>query len=56
MDWGSIISPEVGRFDPEHVIGVHVNEIFSFPSGDPAELEGLSEKEKQHWQSFQRWD
>src|SRR5215207_3646813 len=41
-DGGSIISPEVGRADPEHVIGVHVTQVFSFPSGDPAELENLS--------------
>ena len=26
-----------------HVIGVHVTQLFSFPSGDPAEFEGLSE-------------
>jgi epoxide hydrolase len=44
-DAGSQISPEVGRFDPEHVVGVHVTQIFSFPSGDPAELEGLSEED-----------
>jgi pimeloyl-ACP methyl ester carboxylesterase len=44
-DGGSLISPEVGRFDPEHVIGVHVTQIFSFPSGDPSELEGLSEED-----------
>jgi pimeloyl-ACP methyl ester carboxylesterase len=55
MDWGSIVSPEVGRFDPEHVIGVHVTEIFSSPSGDPTELEALSEEEKKHWQSFLWW-
>ncbi len=55
MDWGSIISPEVGRCDPEHVIGVHVTQIFSFPSGDPAELETLSEKEKHLWQGYQWW-
>ena len=55
MDWGSIISPEVGRFDPEHVVGVHVTEIFSSPSGDPTELETLSEQEKKHWQSFLWW-
>jgi epoxide hydrolase len=40
-DGGSQVSPEVGRADPEHVIGVHVTQIFSFPSGDPAEFEGL---------------
>ncbi len=44
-DAGSFVSPEVGRFDPEHVIGVHVTQIFSFPSGDPAELEGLSKED-----------
>jgi epoxide hydrolase len=41
-DAGAIISPEVGRVDPDRVIGVHVTQIFSFPSGDPAEFEGLS--------------
>lgn len=44
-DAGSIISPEVGRCDPEHVVGVHVTQVFSFPSGDPAEFEGLSEED-----------
>ncbi|NBE82463.1 epoxide hydrolase family protein [Micromonospora rubida] len=42
-DGGSLVSPEVGRFDPEHVVGVHVTQLFSFPSGDPAEFAGLSE-------------
>jgi epoxide hydrolase len=41
-DAGSMISPEVGRLDPEHVIAVHVTQVFSFPSGDPAEFEGMS--------------
>jgi pimeloyl-ACP methyl ester carboxylesterase len=54
-DWGSIISPEVGRCDPEHVVGVHVTQLFSFPSGDPAELEALSEEEKHLWQGYQWW-
>src|SRR3981081_2961929 len=29
--------------------------IFSSPSGDPTELEALSEEEKKHWQSFLWW-
>jgi pimeloyl-ACP methyl ester carboxylesterase len=49
-DGGSMISPEVGRSDPDHVIGVHVTQIFSFPSGDPAELEGLTQKEMEYLQ------
>jgi hypothetical protein len=44
-DGGSLISPEVGRVDPSHVAGVHVTQIFSFPSGDPAEFEGMTEDE-----------
>ena len=53
-DAGSLVSPEVGRFDPEHVIGVHVTQIFSFPSGNPAELEGLS-KEDMNKVQFLQW-
>jgi len=45
-DAGSMISPEVGRLDPHGVVGVHVTQVFSFPSGDPAEFAGLSEEEQ----------
>ncbi|HEX9042142.1 MAG TPA: epoxide hydrolase [Trebonia sp.] len=45
-DAGSVISPELGRRAPEHVAGVHVTQLFSFPSGDPAELAGLDEDEQ----------
>jgi len=45
-DAGSMISPEVGRLDPEHVIGVHVTQLFSFPAGDPAEFQGLTEEDQ----------
>nr|WP_055506605.1 epoxide hydrolase [Nonomuraea pusilla] len=45
-DAGSMISPEIGRTDPEHVVGVHVTQLYSFPSGDPAEFEGLTEEEQ----------
>jgi epoxide hydrolase len=41
-DAGSMISPQLGHLDPEHVIAVHVTQVFSFPSGDPAEFEGMS--------------
>src|SRR4051812_29731361 len=44
-DAGSMISPEVGRLDPDHVAGVHVTQIFSFPSGDPSEFADLTEEE-----------
>jgi pimeloyl-ACP methyl ester carboxylesterase len=45
-DAGSLISPEVGRLDPKHVVGVHVTQVFSFPSGDPTEVAELSEEDQ----------
>jgi pimeloyl-ACP methyl ester carboxylesterase len=44
-DAGSLVSPEVGRHDPDRVVGVHVTQLFSFPSGDPAEFENLSDED-----------
>jgi microsomal epoxide hydrolase len=46
-DWGSWISRELSLVDPEHVIGLHANGFITFPSGDPAEFEGLSDVEQQ---------
>lgn len=37
-DWGSEISLQVGRLDPDHVVGVHVTQIVLPPPTDPAEL------------------
>jgi pimeloyl-ACP methyl ester carboxylesterase len=33
-DAGGLISPLVGRLDPEHVLGVHVNALITLPGGD----------------------
>jgi epoxide hydrolase len=44
-DAGSQISPEVGRYDVERVVGVHVTQLFSFPSGDPAEFAEMSDED-----------
>ncbi|WP_328444359.1 TIGR03086 family metal-binding protein [Amycolatopsis sp. NBC_00438] len=41
-DAGSMISPEIGRLAPGKVVGVHVTQLYSFPSGDPAEMADLS--------------
>ncbi|MFI6237831.1 epoxide hydrolase family protein [Micromonospora sp. NPDC050784] len=45
-DAGSMIAPELARVAPERVLGVHVTQLFSFPSGDPAEFAGLSEADQ----------
>lgn len=52
-DAGSMISPELGRIDPEHVAGVHVTQLFSFPSGDPAEMNDLSAEEQSQMRVLQ---
>ncbi|WP_063001157.1 epoxide hydrolase family protein [Nocardia mikamii] len=55
-DGGSMISPEIGRLAGDRVVGVHVTQLFSFPTGDPAEFEGLSEDDMgalAHLQWFQ---
>jgi epoxide hydrolase len=52
-DAGSMISPEIGRRDPEHVIAVHVTQVFSFPSGDPSEFAGMSAEDAAAMQKLQ---
>lgn len=44
-DSGSVISPRLGYLAPGNVVGVHVNGSLGFPTGDPAELAGLSASE-----------
>jgi pimeloyl-ACP methyl ester carboxylesterase len=44
-DAGAIVSPILGELDREHVVGVHVNQIFSFPKGEPGEFEDLTQEE-----------
>ncbi|QBS41839.1 epoxide hydrolase family protein [Nocardia sp. CS682] len=46
-DGGAQISPELGRVDPEHVVAVQVSQVYSFPTGDPAEMADLTEDEAQ---------
>ncbi|MFE9751662.1 epoxide hydrolase family protein [Saccharothrix saharensis] len=37
-DWGSPISRELGIVDAEHVVGVHLTMLLTFPGGDASEL------------------
>jgi pimeloyl-ACP methyl ester carboxylesterase len=54
-DWGSIISPELGRLAPDRVIGVHLNGPITPGTGDPSETEGLTQAEQARLASIQRW-
>jgi pimeloyl-ACP methyl ester carboxylesterase len=55
-DFGSIISPEIGRTDQEHVMGVHVNALVTAATpADPAELDALSEAERAQAARNRQW-
>src|SRR4051795_10992637 len=44
-DGGAMVSRELAILDPEGFLGAHVLQLFSFPSGDPAEFEKFGPKE-----------
>lgn len=55
-DMGAIIARELGLLDPPGFLGLHVLQLFSFPSGDPAEFERLEPADHaalEHMQWFQ---
>lgn len=52
-DAGSMIGPELGRIDGDRIVGLHVTQIFSFPSGDPAEFADLSAEEQAQLETLQ---
>ncbi len=49
-DWGAFVSPALGRVDPAHVVGVHVNAatmgFIPFGPVDPDELASFTDAEK----------
>ncbi|WP_164234676.1 epoxide hydrolase family protein [Microbacterium hydrocarbonoxydans] len=55
-DNGAMIARELGLLNPEGFLGLHVLQLFSFPSGDPAEFEKLEPQDYaglEHMQWFQ---
>jgi pimeloyl-ACP methyl ester carboxylesterase len=51
-DVGSFVAPEMGRHAPDNVIGVHVNALVTFPTGD---TDALTEREQERLALFQRF-
>lgn len=49
-DCGALVSRELGLQEPEGLRGIHVLQLFSFPTGDPAEMADLSEEEMKRLQ------
>ncbi|MBO0881987.1 MAG: epoxide hydrolase N-terminal domain-containing protein [Mycobacterium sp.] len=55
-DFGSIISPELGRIDPGHVVGVHLNALVTAATPtNPGELDTLAPDERERAQQNQMW-
>lgn len=54
-DWGSGISRDLGVIDAEHVIGVHLNYLLTFPTGAPGEMDGLTESDKDRLAGLNRF-
>ncbi|WP_144124227.1 epoxide hydrolase family protein [Catellatospora sichuanensis] len=52
-DAGSMISPRLATHAGDRVVGVHVMQVFSFPSGDAAEFAGMSEQDMAQMQQLQ---
>jgi pimeloyl-ACP methyl ester carboxylesterase len=55
-DNGAMVARELGLLNPEGFLGLHVLQLFSFPSGDPAEFEKLEPSDYaglEHMQWFQ---
>ncbi|GAA4892167.1 epoxide hydrolase family protein [Actinomycetospora straminea] len=56
-DAGALLAREIGLLDPPGFLGLHVLQLFSFPSGDPSEFERLEPSDYaglEHMEWFQR--
>lgn len=54
-DVGAFIAPLIGRAAPDRVIGVHVNNLVTFPTGDPADMAALTPAEQVRLKEMKRW-
>ncbi|GAA2690565.1 epoxide hydrolase [Nonomuraea recticatena] len=55
-DTGAWVAPEIGRQDPDHVVGVHLNAMLTFPVGAEGEMDALTEAERRRWESMQNFN
>lgn len=52
-DVGALIGRELGILAPQGLVGVHVLQVFAFPTGTPGEMEGLSAFEMEGFKSLE---
>ncbi len=54
-DVGAFVAPLMAQLAPEHIIGVHVNGLLTFPTGDPAVMGSLSEADREKLGRMKAW-
>jgi pimeloyl-ACP methyl ester carboxylesterase len=55
-DVGAFVSPQLGRIDGQHVVGVHVNGLVTFPAWDGSDdPSGYPPEDKARMEAFEAW-
>ena len=54
-DVGAFIAPLIGRTAPDRVIGIHLNALVTFPTGDPADLAAMTEADRGRLAAMKTW-
>ncbi|MFG1970667.1 epoxide hydrolase family protein [Nonomuraea fuscirosea] len=54
-DAGALVTPRLAALAPEHVVGSLITAGLGIPTGDPAELDGLSDEELAELKELTRW-
>ncbi|GIG59767.1 microsomal epoxide hydrolase [Longispora fulva] len=54
-DVGAFIAPLIGAGQPDRVIGVHLNAMFAFPTGDPADMAALSDRDRERFAAMKEF-
>ena len=55
-DAGALITRELGILKPEGLVGVHMLQIFAFPSGDPEEMAKMDDYEKEGMKNLENFE
>jgi epoxide hydrolase len=55
-DAGALITRELGILKPQGLVGVHVLQIFAFPSGDPDEMARMDDYEKEGMKNLENFE
>jgi pimeloyl-ACP methyl ester carboxylesterase len=54
-DVGGFLAPLMGRAAPDRIIGIHVNALVTFPTGDPADLAAMTEGDRARNAARDEW-